>query len=259
MDKNAAKQAFLDAELARRDERIFRIYKGLDKIRWANEEEQEAELAMANNSAYYWWWEFLKLSSDYKMALAGKREEPYASMAKDFGELGDDFNAWWLKTGRNIFAEQQPLPAIRVLDHGVIVNLDQQHLKVALEIPLTIRREDLLKQFNMVLDQYHPGSGLRVYEHGTSKRRLYAESTIRLSTLALLHSVWTVRRDWPKADWYEIGKRLKISPSHLIAADDLPADKDNKRRTMTLEVQRYYRQAETVIKFAGQGVFPRLK
>ena len=236
-----------------------RVFKGLPRIRWAEDADEPAELAAARDSAYYWWWVFLQESREYRRALLGRTEEPYAKMAKDFGRLSDDFDYWWLRTGRKIFAEKLALPRVRPLEHGVRVNLDQINEKIVLEIPLTIRRSTILKQINRELDNVHQGAGLRVYKHGTAERKLYPHSRMRMSTLELLHRVWMARKENPHEEWHTTGERLNLSPVFIPNARDTADDIKYKNRCMDVVVQRYHRKAAALIDFAARGDFPRIK
>ncbi len=88
----------LGERVQRRRAASERIFKGMpQRRRWAEDADQEAELAAARDSAYYWWWAFLRESRDYRRALSGRTDEPFAGMARDFGRLGDEFNYWWRK------------------------------------------------------------------------------------------------------------------------------------------------------------------
>lgn len=236
-----------------------RVFKGLPRIRWAKDEDETIELNAARNSFYFWWWTFLRESVDYRRALSGKSLEPFTSMAKDFGRLGDNFDSWWLRTGRDVFSEQLALPKVRTLSHGDMVNLKQINAKLVVELPLTIRRTTILKQLNKLLDQHHDGTKLRIHKHGTARRKLYADSRMRLPTLKLLYDVWMARKVLTGLDWHEIGAALKISPAFIPSATDSEYELAYKKRCITLVVQRHYRKASALIAFAAQGDFPRIK
>lgn len=236
-----------------------RVFKGLQRIRWAEDADEEAELAEARNSPYYWWWAFLRESRDYRRALSGRTDEPFAGMARDFGRLGDNFDYWWLRTGREIFAEQMALPRVRALEHGVTVNLDQINPKLVLELPLTIRRATILRQVAKELEKVHLGAELRVMKHGSAKRKLYPESRMRLPTLKILYDVWMAKKKEPDTEWYAIGEQLGLSPVFIPQARDDAEEIKYKRRCMTIVIQRYRRKAAALIDFAARGDFPRLK
>jgi len=236
-----------------------RVFKGLPRIRWAEDADEAQELTAARNSAYYWWWAFLRESRDYRRALSGRAEEPCASMARHFGRLGDEFDYWWLRTGREIFAEQMALPRVRSLEHGLTVNLDQINKKLVLEVPLTIRRSTILKQINAELDKVHQGARLRVMKHGSAKRKLYAQSRMRLPTLKILYDVWIARKQHPDWTWHAIGEQLNLSPVFIASTQDSEPEVEYKNRCMTIVVQRYHRKAAALIDFAARGDFPRIK
>ncbi len=236
-----------------------RVFKGLPRIRWAEDADEEQELIAARNSAYYWWWAFLRESREYRRALSGRTDEPFAGMAKHFGRLGDDFDRWWLRTGREIFAEQMALPSVRMLEHGVTVNLDQINPKLVLEVPLTIRRSTILRQVNQLLDRHHQGAKLRVMKHSSAKRKLYTQSRMRLPTLKILYDVWITRKQHPDWTWHAIGGQLNLSPVFISSTRDSELEVEYKNRCMTIVVQRYYRKAAALIDFAARGDFPRIK
>ncbi len=236
-----------------------RIFKGLPRIRWADDADEAQELTAARNSAYYWWWAFLRESRDYRRALSGRTDEPFASMARHFGRLGDDFDRWWLRTGREIFAEQMSLPSVRLLAHGVTVNLEQINPKLVVELPLTIRRVTILRQINRLLDQHHEGARLRVMKHGSAERKLYAQSRMRLPTLKILYDVWITRKQNPDWTWHAIGEQLNLSPVFIASTRDSEPEVEYKNRCMTIVVQRYHRKAAALIDFAARGDFPRIK
>jgi hypothetical protein len=240
-------------------DRPERVFKGLPRIRWAEDADEEQELIAARSSAYYWWWAFLRESREYRRALSGRTDEPFAGVARDFRRLGDDFDRWWLRIGREIFAEQMALPRVRLLEHGLTVNLDQINPKLVVELPLTIRRATILRQVNRLLDEHHDGARLRVQQHGSAKRKLYAQSRMRLPTLKILYDVWITRKQHPDWSWHAIGETLRLSPVFIPTSRDDDKEIDYKRRCMTLIVQRYHRKAAALIDFAARGDFPRLK
>ena len=236
-----------------------RIFKGLPRLRWVKDEDETAELAAARESFYYWWWVFLKESRPYRQALSGRALEPYLSMSKDFGRLMDDFDYWWIRTGREIFSEQLALPRVRVLEHSQTVNLKQINAKLVVELPLTIRRSTILRQVNKLLDQHHPGAQLRVGEHSSARRKLYPASRMRLPTLQVLYDVWQARKQAPDQAWHKTGEQLNLSPAFIPTLADNKKEIDYKNRCMTLVIQRYHRKAAALIEFAAQGDFPRIK
>lgn len=221
--------------------------------------DREVELKAAEDSFYYWWWAFLKESREYRRAVSGSADEPYAGMARDFGQLGFSFEHWWFLRGRDLFEEQVAIPRVRKLEHGEAANYEGVNAKLVLELPLTIRRQTILRQVNKLLDQHHTGQKLRVHEYSTAKRRLYPDQRIRKTTFPALMAVWQDRKRNRQEEWWETGERLNLSPIHTVEPGD---DTDNiawKHRMMTLTVQRLHRKAKALIDFAARGDFPRFK
>lgn len=240
------------------DRRPRRFFKGMPTT-WGRDIDREAEARAAQDSFYYWWWAFLAESTEYRRAVSGRKEEPYASMAADFGRLGTSFETWWFERGREIFAEPVAIPRVRKLEHGELANYEGVNPKLVIELPLTIRRQTILRQVNKLLDQHHAGSELRVHAYSRAKRRLYAHQRIRKATLEVLMKVWQARKAKPDGEWWGIGEELKLAPYHTVTEADDTATVTNKHRIMTLTVQRMHRKAKSIIEFAAKGDFPRYK
>ena len=238
--------------------RSARFFKGLSAT-FGRDADRATEAQAAKDSFYYWWWAFLAESMEYRRAVSGRNEEPYASMAADFGRLGSNFEAWWIERGREIFAEPVAIPRVRKLEHGEVTNYEGVNPKLNIEIPLTIRRQTILRHVNKLLDQHHAGSDLRVHAYSRAKRRLYPDQRIRKATLETLMKVWQARKAKPDAPWWEIGEQLRLSPYHTVTETDDAATIANKHRIMALTVQRMHRKAKAIIEFAAKGEFPRYK
>jgi len=225
--------------------------------RWIEDGERDQELTRARASAYYWWWMFLAESPEYRRAVSGKTEEPFASMARDFGKTWNtSFDAWWLERGRTLFSEQLVVPKVRALEHGDVVNLEQINAKLVLEIPLTIRRRTILKDINRQLDLHHQGRDLRVMRHSTAQRQLNPDSRMRVPTMELLHRIWDYRKNNPDDSLYQLGESLRLSPVFICRKDEKSDVIDYKQRCMTIVVQRYLRKADALIYWAARGKFP---
>lgn len=241
-----------------------RTIKGLPRLP-LTDVDRATELKAAEASLYYWWWVFLRENQDYRRAISGRKEQPWARMAADFGRLGDRFETWWFERGRSLFQEQVAIPRVRKLQHTEPANYDSINRKLIVELPLTIRRKTILRQVSQLLDaelnttdtKYF--SQLRVHAHSTAKRRIYPSQRIRLSTFKPLLQVWQARKANKTKPWWEIGEELKLSPSYVVEAGDDEQTIKHNRRMMTLIVQRHYRRATALIDFAGRGDFPRFK
>jgi len=226
--------------------------------------DRETELQAARSSLYFWWWSFLRESVDYRRAVSGRKEEPWAGMARDFGILGDKFDPWWFESGRALFEEKVAIPKVRKLEHGEPANYEGINPKLVIELPLTIRRATVLKQINKLLDGLDGPDGrhfsaLRVHAFSTARRRIYPNQRIRISSFKPLLDVWQARKKLPSMPWWQIGETLGLSPVYKTRPDDDDATVRYNHRLMSLIVQRHYRRATALIEFAARGDFPRFK
>lgn len=171
----------------------------------------------ADNSIYRWWWEFMRLSPVFWYARTRCIDPVDPKIAETYslvGDLTDDtFYKWWNTTGRYSFAEAKRPNKVEVLD---LNNLEQHPFKEKafyLEIPLTIRRETILKQIKEKLDEYHDGRYMDLAATSTAKLKLFTKR-YRLRTIELEYWVLLYRMLYPKIEMWRIGDRLQISP-HL--------------------------------------------
>lgn len=214
-------------------------------------------LAVASTD-YTLWWKCLRESEDYAKALRGELGEPWAGMAADFGELEPRFEIWWILRGRQLLGNEVYQRRVVELASPDQYVKDDMGPNMLVEVPLTVARKDIIKQFTEVLDitlakQYEPKtnpSGIR--------RQFYPDQRMRPGTVEQLLKVWRARRGATE-DWWETGERLGYWPHyHCLPEDDEAAAKE-KRRLMSVSVQRLHRMAASLIKFAAMGDFPRVK
>ena len=246
------------AERQRRRGLERRLFKDMPQG-WGKNPEDWDELAAAKDSYYYWWWAFLRESDEYRQARKGEGTEAMLQMADDFGQLGDHFPTWWFKRGRDIFAEKMAFPQVRKLHSKDLENYEPNKNKLMLEIPLTIRRSTLLKQINKILDAEHEGAALRLHKFSQAQRRIYPKQRIRKTTFKPILDVWQMRKTDTDMPFWQIGELLRLSPSFIVGPADDTDTVAYKHRNMTLTVQRLYRKAQALIKFAARGDFPRFR
>ena len=246
------------AERQRRRGLERRLFKDMPQG-WGKNPEDWDELAAAKDSYYYWWWAFLRESDEYRQARKGEGTEAMLQMADDFGQLGDHFPTWWFKRGRDIFAEKMAFPQVRKLHSKDLENYEPNKNKLMLEIPLTIRRSTLLKQINKILDAEHEGAALRLHKFSQAQRRIYPKQRIRKTTFKPILDVWQMRKTDKDMPFWQIGELLRLSPSFIVGPADDTDTVAYKHRNMTLTVQRLYRKAQELIKFAARGDFPRFR
>jgi hypothetical protein len=222
------------------------------------------ELHAARTSVYYWWWVFLQESDEYQAALLRKDVSPEVkAVAKDFGKINNvNFDIWWFKTGRYLFAQQRVVPFVRELENGFTIYERRQNHCVYLEVPLAVKRSWALKQVNEILGKHFKGEdGGRhnVYAYSSAKYEANKSSKMRLSTFKQFRGVWQIRKHQPELEWWKIGETLKISPTFINRSNTPKMLRASNNRNMTLTVQRIYRKTEKLIYFAARGEFPRVK
>jgi len=226
----------------------------------------ERELSAAKESLYRLWWECLRESDDYAAALQGAPDEPYASMASDFGELHHRFEAWWLETGRRLFAEQVHHADIAVVeevslddsDKRLVLWRDGARPSLYLRIPLTLERREITRQFDDILDINYATHAAEIERAKHPRRGFYPDQRIRLGTIKTLLEIWRARTNTDE-EWWRMGERLKIRDEFTCQPEDDAATIKRKRRLMTQTVQRYHHMAAKMIEFAARGDFPRVK
>lgn len=234
------------------------------------------EYSAARDTLYRRWWECLTESEDYQRALSGELGEPWAGMARDFGDLDQTFMAWWFDRGRYLFADEVYTPSVRRLRPFVpakgsemgYVPLPSQDLMLTwhdtarpmlnLAIPLTLDRSEIVRQVERLVKSAKQRS-VEATEAGQSPRRnLYPDQRIRMATIDTLLRIWRARKA-SNEEWWQIGEREKLRDQFTCQPDDNAETIKRKRRLMTLTVQRYHKMAGALIDFAARGDFPRVK
>jgi len=175
----------------------------------------------AEESIYRWWWEFMRLSPVFWYARTYEIDPIDPQIAETYKLVGDlsypYFNQWWHMTGVNIFAEETRPAKVAKLD---LFNLDKHSFiekGLYLEIPLTIRKETILKQVKKLLNEYHDGRGLDLAATTTAQLKLHTKR-YRLRVIEIEFWVLLYRMLYPNIENWRIGDRLQLSP-HLKLRD----------------------------------------
>ncbi len=214
-----------------------------------------AEVEAASGGLLMSWYQALRESDDYARALRGELGEPWASVAKDFGPLEDNFLAWWVIRGRGLFAETIYKGKVRqfILKH--LPETDPLHPAIYVEIPLGLTRAQITREFNKLLDAVLGDEEDR--PRPPKRRKFYKDQRLKVPTIKNMLAVWRMRNQG--MDWHVIGEQLKLSPSFAASPDDDEDAAKEKRRLMSITTQRLYRMAGELIKNAARGDFPRVK
>lgn len=177
----------------------------------------------AEESIYRWWWEFMRLSPVFWFARTKGIEPVDPKIAETYRLVGDlsynRFNQWWEATGRYAFAEDVRPQKVELLD---LHHLDQHAFKekaLYLELPLTIRKETILKQIKRILNEHHEGRQLDLAGTSTAKLKLHTKR-YRLRVVETEFWVLLYRMLYPKIENWRIGDRLQISPHFKLREID---------------------------------------
>ncbi len=157
--------------------------------------------AEPSQTPYYWWWQFMKAGDD--LGVGNEISENLRDKAEDaariralFGDLGDDFDWWWDKTGKNIFKEDNAsLPLIEV--HHPKSPIDGRELDdetALIIVPLKVSRRLLEIQFNMFLDVYHPRDNLRRHKYSSADVPLHPRRRYDDIDFQFALELWKVSR-----------------------------------------------------------------
>ena len=194
-------------------------------------------------------------SEDYARALLGQRGEPWASMAKDFGNLELDFSLWWEVRGRYLFADTVYKGEVRRFDLDNLPDTDPLHPAIYVEIPMGLSRSQITREFNKLLDAVLGDEEDR--PRPPKRRKFYKDQRLKLPTIRNMLSVWHLRKQG--MDWQAIGEQLNLSASFAASPKDDEDTAKEKRRLMSITTQRLHRMAGALIENAARGDFPRVK
>ena len=220
----------------------------------------QEELAKARSSHAYWWFKCLQASDEYvaccRTGGGGKLKDIYS----DFGNVdGVMFSSWWMKIGRRLFAEEQPLREVRQIasedDLGTLRIKDD---RLILEVPLKIRKITAIRQINKLLKAVHTNQTVDIWAASTARRQRI-KSKVRMATVDLLLKLHSLRKRHPEMTLFELGKRAEIDLDLLARTTEGEAITEAmERRRMTIAVSRYLKQAQHLIGNAAMGIFPKI-
>ena len=235
------------------------FYKGLPGYTRKSEELLARD---AEKTAYYWWWRFMQLSPVLWYAQKEGIKPVDNNIFATVGIVGDlkerNFTKWWDRTGKFVFAESKRPPKILVVKAGQMVGQNDNREGIILDIPLTISKATILKDFKEILTKHHKGRQLNVAEYGTASLRLH---TKKYHLQALENEYWTLlyKLLFPSVEIWRIGDRLKISPSlrvRGIERKSLLPGAGNPFENLQSLTGRYLYKAKYMMLHAERGSFP---
>lgn len=223
----------------------------------------EAELA--EGTVYPLWREFLKAYAKLVGQTEDHPDQRVSQTFEDFGDLQGNFQDWWRDEGRELFIETGEIPIITVEGIDEDWQGDEDYPKhITLRIPLTVPRDNILKQFNNLLDQCHMGNLLYRHRHSTAEYALYPRSMYRADHLFRMLKVWILarqHRDVPDGDqpmpWWEVGHLAELAVG-VDPYNDTPArTMQESRRHLAKLASDLYDKAEAIVHNAIRGIFPK--
>ena len=236
------------------------FYKGLQGFT-----RQRDDLLMrdAESSVYYWWWAFMRLSPVFWYANQTGLTPIDAATASTYEPAGDlkkgSFGAWWQETGRHIFAEAKRPAKVRPINVDDIETHVLYEKSMVIEVPLTISRATLLKQFKKLLADEHEGRSLDI---AATSQAMFKLHTKRFNVRTLEIEYWVLLYKLLHEDIaiWRIGDRLQIAPSLRVRGvqrDHVAVRKGSsafdKLHSLT---GRYLYKAKFTQLHAEQGSFP---
>jgi len=216
-----------------------------------------AQYEAASDGLLRLWYEALRESDDYARALRGELGEPWASMAKEFGPLEDNFPHWWVTRGRHLFADAIYKGEVRQFDLKQLPDTDPLHPAIYVEIPLGLPRSQITRELNKLLDKVLGDDDDEDRPRPPKRRKFYKDQRLKLPTIRNMLAVWRLRKQGQ--DWQAVGEQLKLSATFAASSNDDEDTAKEKRRLMSITTQRLHRMAAALIDYAARGDFPRVK
>lgn len=220
----------------------------------------QEELAKARSSHAYWWFKCLQASDEYVACCRNGGAGLLADMYDDFGNVdGLNFGSWWMKIGRRLFAEEQPLREVRqIASEDDLGKLRIKDNRLILEVPLKIRKITAIRQINKLLKAAHADQTVDIWAASTARRQRI-KSKVRMATVELLLKLRSLRKRHPDMTLFELGKRAGVELDLLARTTEGEAITEAmEKRRMTIAVSRYLKQAEHLINNAAKGIFPKI-
>lgn len=197
-------------------------------------------------SVYYYWWLFLRENRDYWETCEQDGLGPCAELYRDFGDVrGDDFMAWWVAGGRDLFKEPEA-EGVQVIKWDTEEYSGQSN--ILLSVPFTGDLERTLKEIRALLEPEFAALRLK---RGPSLARYPVASKPVLSTLHRRWCILRMRREHPEMRGAEIYDRLKEAGDVILQNHETDSEKASF-------VARSVKEAEALVKYTGFGVFPVL-
>ena len=177
-----------------------------------------------------------------------------AETFKRIGNLDQNFVVWWRETGRYLFAEAKRPAKVERLELETLQEHSFREDALILEIPMSIRKETILKQVKKLLAEVHEGRNLNLAATSTAKLRLHTKR-YRLRTLEIEYFVLLYKTLYPEIAIWQIGDRLRIAPQLRVRGVERGAN-ERMFANMNSLAGRYLYKARFTLANVEQGIFP---
>lgn len=173
---------------------------------------------------------------------------------RQVGNLDQNFVVWWRETGRFLFSEAKRPAKVQKLDLDTLQEHEFCEGALLLEIPLSIRKETIIKQVRLLLEDVHEGRSLDLAATSTAQLKLHTKR-YRLRTLETEYWVLLYKILFPEASIWQIGDRLRIAPQLRVRGVERGAN-ERMFANMNSLVGRYLYKARFTLGNVELGIFP---
>ena len=230
------------------------FFKGLAGFTRASD---EIEADDARDSVYHWWWRFMRLSPVFWFAKHSGHLPTNPQVAETFQRIGDleaPFHMWWRNTGRYLFAEAKRPAKVERLELDTLHDHTFREGALLLEIPLSIRKETILRQIKKLLSDEHEGRHLDLAATSTAPLKLHTKR-YQLRTLENEYWVLLYKTLYPDIAIWQIGDRLRIAPHLRVRGVERGAN-ERAFANMNSLTGRYLYKARFTLANVECGSFP---
>ena len=223
-------------------------------------------LAYQQRSPYYWWWAYLRRNEKYIACCANGGVGELADLYKDFGDVrSEDFHKWWTEgdRGATLFGYKHEA-SVKVLASASEwdANWTNENMLVV-AFPLTSNKRYLRNAFAELLKKRHTAKRGRTKDKWTNNNakykinRNFTKESLQTALYVYDAYVENLKKDKKEQlTLWQLGEMLKLVPIAMPKANDTREDKIIKRSTMAVSVNRYIRQAKTIVEGTALGKFP---
>lgn len=146
-------------------------------------------------SIYRWWWEFMRANADFEgnTAIKGVGVSADATL-NAFGDLGESFIQWWNNGGKANFQETT-VPKIHL---HMPVSITYEYINktgLLVLLPVTIKRDLIHEQIDVLLDHFHANKEFKRHEASTARLRINPKLRHRKIDYALVLKIWKIKQE----------------------------------------------------------------